>query len=126
MRPERRWSSGLRIARGADGRITAAGQSVVAPTGGNQGLLESQIVFSPEGKLASTKNEKNIQEGMRPICQSTKLLDEDQIVRRMAEQDILLMGRSCKFYLDEQRAKATPELQAAIDAIWIRIEAGRR
>ena len=116
----------LRITRQGDGRITASGQSVVAPNGGNQGSLDSKLVFSPEGKLASATNEKNLQEGMRPICQSTKLLDKDPIVRRMAEQDILLMGRSCKFYLDEQRAKATPELQAAIDAIWKRIEAGKR
>jgi hypothetical protein len=116
----------IRITKGAAGSITAAGQSVVAPTGGNQGTLDSKIVFGADGKLASTTNERNIQEGMRPICQSTKLLDKDPIVRRMAEQDILLMGRSCKFYLDEQRAKATPELQAAIDAIWKRIEAGKR
>ncbi len=116
----------MHITKGANGEIIASGQSVVAPTGGNQGTLDSKLVFSAAGTLASTTSERNIQEGMRPICQSTKLLDKDPIVRRMAEQDILLMGRACKFYLDEQRAKAAPELQAAIDAIWRRIEAGKR
>jgi hypothetical protein len=106
-------------------QIIASGQSVVAPSGGNQGSLDSRLVFDG-GKLVSAENQRNLQEGMRPICQSTKLLDPDPIVRRMAEQDILLMGRSCKFYLAEQRAKATPELQAAIDAIWKRIQAGKR
>jgi hypothetical protein len=31
------------------------------------------------------------------------------------------MGSAAKPYLDEQRAKATPELKAAIDRIWERI-----
>jgi hypothetical protein len=39
----------------------------------------------------------------------------------MAEQDLLCMGRAAKSYLDEQRAKAGPELQKAIDRIWQRI-----
>ena len=39
----------------------------------------------------------------------------------MAEQDILVMGKSAKAYLDEQRAKAEPELKAAIDRVWRRI-----
>ena len=59
--------------------------------------------------------------GVRPICQATKLLDADPLVRRMAEQDILVMGQSAKEYLDEQRANAKPELKAAIDRIWKRI-----
>ena len=42
----------------------------------------------------------------------------------MAEQDILVMGRPAKGYLDEQRAKAKPELKAAIDHIWKRIVDG--
>ena len=39
----------------------------------------------------------------------------------MAEQDLLIMGRAAKPYLDEQRAKASPALQQAIDRIWQRI-----
>jgi hypothetical protein len=58
---------------------------------------------------------------MRPICQATKLLDPDPIVRKMAEQDLLIMGAAARDYLLEQRAKAGPELQAAIDRIWERM-----
>jgi hypothetical protein len=64
--------------------------------------------------------------GPRPICQATKLLDADPVVRRMAEQDLLVMGRAARPYLDEQRAKAAPELQKAIDRVWERICADDR
>src|SRR5205085_1021891 len=59
--------------------------------------------------------------GPRPICQATKLLDPDPVVRRMAEQDLLIMGRAVKPYLDEQRARAEPGLRKAIDRLWQRI-----
>ena len=59
--------------------------------------------------------------GPRPICHATKLLDPDPVVRAIVEQDLLIMGRAAKPYLDEQRAKASPELQQAIDRIWQRI-----
>ncbi len=104
------------------GRLVASGRSVVAQNTGNEGYLESKLVFGADGRLASAVSVNKLQEGMRPICQSTKLLDPDPIVRKMAEQDILLMGVSCKFYLDEMRAKAKPEVQEAIDRIWKRIE----
>jgi len=39
----------------------------------------------------------------------------------MAEQDLLIMGPAAHDYMMEQRAKATPELQAAIDRMWERI-----
>jgi hypothetical protein len=55
------------------------------------------------------------------ICQATKLLDPDPIVRRMAEQDLLVIGKPATEYLDEQRARATPALREAIDRIWPRI-----
>ena len=42
----------------------------------------------------------------------------DPIVRRMAERDLVIMGRAAKSYLDEQRAGAGSELQLAIDQIW--------
>jgi hypothetical protein len=58
---------------------------------------------------------------VRPICQATKLLDPDPVVRRMAEDAILVMGRAAEEYLSEQRARATPALRAAIDQIWQRI-----
>ena len=39
----------------------------------------------------------------------------------MAEQDLLVMGRAAKPYLDQVRAAARPKLQQAIDRIWQRI-----
>jgi hypothetical protein len=62
-----------------------------------------------------------VKAGVRPICQATKLLDPDPLVRRMAEKDILVMGRAAKEYLDEQRAKAPAELRQTIDRIRKRI-----
>lgn len=59
--------------------------------------------------------------GVRPICQATKLLDRDPIVRRMAEQDILVMGCTAKPYLDQVRAASRPKLRQAIERIWQRI-----
>ena len=56
-----------------------------------------------------------------PICEATKLLGPDPIVRRMAEQDVLVMSRAAKPYLDQVRATAEPKLQEAIDRIWQRI-----
>lgn len=55
------------------------------------------------------------------MCQATKLLDPDPVVRGMAEEAILVMGRGAKEYLDEQRTRARPALQAAIGRIWRRI-----
>ena len=59
--------------------------------------------------------------GVRPICQATKLLDPDPVVRQMAEDAILVMGKAADEYLSEQRARATPALREAIDRIWQRI-----
>lgn len=90
-------------------------------TQGGRGELTATLTFDDKGKLVSVTEDDTIKPGPRPICQATKLLDSDPIVRRMAEQDILFMGRLCKEYLDEQRAKASPDLQKAIDRIWQRI-----
>jgi hypothetical protein len=81
------------------------------------------MAFDAEGVLDSVSETRAVRPGVRPICQATKLLDADPLVRRMAEQDILVMGRSAKGYLDEQRSKAKPELRKAIDRIWKRIVA---
>src|SRR6184192_2360441 len=63
-----------------------------------------------------------IRPGPRPICQATKLLDPDPLVRRICEQDLLIMGLSARDYLMEQRARATPELRAALDRLWEKIQ----
>jgi hypothetical protein len=101
------------------GQRTASAK-VVVMKGGN-GEVNGALTFDEDGKLARATEEAKLKPGPRPICQATKLLDPDPIVRAIAEQDLLYMGRFAKPYLDEQRAKATPELQKAIDAIWERI-----
>jgi hypothetical protein len=110
----------LAVEKEKDGR-KATGKAVVEPKGGNQGQIEVTLLFDADGKLVKADEKAELKAGIRPICQATKLLDADPIVRRMAEQDILVMGRVAKPYLDEQRAKAAPELQKAIDRIWQRI-----
>jgi hypothetical protein len=105
------------------GVITTSGK-VVVMAGGN-GELNASLVFDA-GKLAKVTEEAKIRPGPRPICQATKLLDPDPIVRAMAEQDLLIMGRAAKPYLDEQRARAAPDLQQAIDRVWQRILADER
>jgi hypothetical protein len=99
----------------------AGGKLNVVPQGGNSGTLSVTMVFDGQGAVSDIKHESNLQEGMRPICQSTKLLDPDPIVRKMAEQDILIMGSPAKEYLDWQRTQVSPELRQAIDRIWQRI-----
>lgn len=101
--------------------LKATGQVNVAPAGGNSGSITVNLLFTEKGALAEFKKEVNLVAGMRPICQSTKLLDPDPIVRRMAEQDLLIMGSSAKEYLDWQRTQVSAELRAAIDKIWARI-----
>ena len=93
----------------------------VAVMAGGRGSLSVETDFDSDGVLISVSETRDVHQGVRPICQATKLLDADPLVRRMAEQDILVMGKSAKAYLDEQRAKAKPELKAAIDHIWKRI-----
>ena len=80
--------------------------------------MNGGIDFDEGGGLVRTTWEKHLKPGPRPIGQASKLLDADPVVRRMAERDLLIMGRAAKPYLDDERAKAAPELQAAIDRIW--------
>jgi hypothetical protein len=101
--------------------VKASGKVIV--TQGGSGEIRVALRFTAEGKLAEVEEDNTVKAGVRPICQATKLLDPDPIVRLMAEKDILVMGRAAKEYLDEQRAKASPQLRQAIDRIWQRIVA---
>jgi hypothetical protein len=103
-------------------RIT--GQVVVMQ--GGSGEIIATLIVDGAGKLVSAIDQAKVRAGPRPICQATKLVDPDPIVRRMAEQDLLIMGRAAQSYLMEHRARATPELQRAIDLIWQRIIAEDR
>lgn len=105
----------------AGGGLIVSGEAPVEPAGGNKSEVKATLTFK-DGKLASTDTRANLIPGIRPICQATKLLDPDPIVRGMAEQSIRVMGSAAKPYLDEQRAKASPELKAAIDRIWAQIQ----
>jgi hypothetical protein len=103
-----------------------SGQAVVDQTRGDRGGISATLTFDKDGKLTKVSEERKVMAGIRPRCQATKLLDPDPIVRAMAEQDLLVLGRLGKDYLDEQRAKASPELRQAIDRLWKRIiEEGR-
>jgi len=88
---------------------------------GGNGEINVTMTFA-DGKLTKVADSSKIRPGPRPICQATKLLDADAIVRKMVEQDLLIMGLAAKEYLDEQRAQAGPELRQAIDRLWQRIQ----
>jgi hypothetical protein len=106
-------------ARTQGGSIEASGKVLVKK--GGSGELLVTLTFDQSGKLTRVQQTNKVKPGVRPICQATKLLDADRLIRAMAEQDLLVMGRAVKPYLDEQRAKARPELKKAIDHIWQRI-----
>jgi hypothetical protein len=95
-------------------------------TAGGEGQIDVLIAFGNAGSLVYIHEKSALRPGVRPICQATKLLDRDPIVRRMAEQDILIMGRAAKPYLDHIRATAPPKLERAIDRMWQRILAESR
>jgi len=89
--------------------------------GGGDGSIDVVMTLGAAGSFVNVLERSALRPGIRPICQATKLLDRDPIVRRMAEQDLLIMGRTAKPYLDQIRAKSQPKLQQAIDRIWQRI-----
>lgn len=97
----------------------------VQVTGGGRGQISVLMLLDTDGRLVWVFEERRIVMGPRPICQATKLLDADPIIRGMAEQDLLYLGRKARPYLDEQRAKASPELKEAIDRLWKKIEQQR-
>jgi hypothetical protein len=92
----------------------------VVMAGGN-GDITAKLEFDKEGKLANVTHTVKVKQGPRPICQATKLLDADPVVRKMAEQDLLYMGPDAYDYLMEQRASASPQLRRAIDRVWAQI-----
>jgi hypothetical protein len=99
--------------------VRVRGQAAVVA--GGEGHIEMLITLGAAGSLVNIYEKSALRPGVRPICQATKLLDRDPIVRRMAEQDVLVMGRAAKPYLDQVRVTARPKLQQAIDRIWQRI-----
>ncbi|MBY0456803.1 MAG: hypothetical protein K2V38_05665, partial [Gemmataceae bacterium] len=75
----------------ADGdTITASGEAPVDGKNGDKGQVKATLTFK-DGKLASAETKADLKAGIRPICQSTKLLDPDPLVRRMAEDALRVM-----------------------------------
>jgi len=106
-------------AQSIEGRIEVSGKAI-AMRGGN-GAITAALAFDNVGRLHSATDSPDLHPGPRPICQATKLLDPDPIVRKIAEQDLLIMGTAAKSYLDEVRMEANRELRRAIDELWGRI-----
>lgn len=104
-----------------EGDLSKASGRAVIMQGGN-GDLNAELAYDKDGKLAGVVEKASIRPGPRPICQATKLLDADPVVRRIAEQDLIIMGLSARDYMVEQRQLAAPELREAIDRVWRRIE----
>lgn len=103
------------------------GVAEVVPEAGNKGNFKVTIKFDRADKFAAVqKEENNVVRGMRPRCQATLLLHPEKLVREIAEQDLLVMGRLAEGYLKEQRAKASDELRREIDRVWRQIEAEGR
>jgi hypothetical protein len=111
----------LRVAGEPGGTLRSTGKATVTRQAGNAGEITASLAFDQSGRLVKASEAAKLKSGMRPICQATKLLDPDPIVRRMAEQDLLVMGASAREYLEEQRANADPQLRSAIDRIRERI-----
>ncbi|MGH7899915.1 MAG: hypothetical protein ACREQQ_18305, partial [Candidatus Binatia bacterium] len=106
--------------------MTARGEATVEPNAGNTGKLIATVTFDARGELQSVIEDVRLFAGPRPVCQATKLLDPDPVIRAMAEQTLLVMGSAAKSYLDEQRTSAGPDLERAIDRLWQRILAEGR
>lgn len=106
--------------------LIVSGGADVLPNNGDKGQIRARLTFDRAGKLRAIDHQAKLLAGMRPICQATKLLDADPVVRRMAEQDLLTLGRDAKGYLDFIRPTLSPALQGAVDRIWKRIVAEGR
>ncbi|MCW5935845.1 MAG: hypothetical protein KIT11_00870 [Fimbriimonadaceae bacterium] len=116
----------------SDGKadLSLRGVAAVVEQAGDKGALTVNFHFDGiEGggyRLVGLKSSDDILPGVRPVCQSTLLLDPNPVVRRMAERDLLVMGEACLPYLQEQREKVSPELQKEIDRVVARIKRGER
>jgi len=103
------------------------GVGEVVPEAGNKGNFKAVIRFDRADKFSAvTKEENQVVRGIRPRCQATLLLHPEPLVREIAEQDLLVLGRLARDYLMEQKAKANAALQREIDRVWRQIEAEQR
>ncbi len=89
-------------------------------TRGGNGELRARLRLVDGALVVELVSE--LSPGPRPRCHATKLLDPDPIVRQIVTDDLLFMGPAARAYLLEQRARAAPALQQAIDALLAEIE----
>lgn len=99
---------------------SAQGTLPVVPERGNKGELAVQLFFA-NGRLERIEPSDRALAGTRPLCQATRLLDPDPVVREIMRRDLLVMGHAAKAYLDEVRGAADPALRRAIDDVWEQI-----
>ncbi|MBN1696025.1 MAG: dockerin type I repeat-containing protein [Spirochaetales bacterium] len=90
-------------------------------SGGGEGYITARAVIDVLGSLMYVDEEYELIAGIRPICQSTLLLNPNTVIRTMAEQDLLVMGTCAQHYLFSWRQRLEPELQLAVERIWQRI-----
>lgn len=113
------------------GKLTVTAVSPVVQKAGDTGALTATLTFSPgttagRFKLVAVSHKDTVKAGVRPICQCTLLLDANPLVRRMAERDLLVMGKSAWPYISEQLKVASPELRREIERVWKKIQRGDR
>jgi hypothetical protein len=106
---------------GATDRVTA--RIEVVPGGGNSGHIEVVLAFRVGAAVQFTEDVK-VAAGVRPICQSLRLLNPDVKVRAAAERDLLIMGRNALPYLYGKIAETKGELREKIRELTRRIENG--
>jgi hypothetical protein len=96
----------------------------VAPDarGDNRGECVFVLQFDEVGKPLAQTVENNLKEGMRPRCQSMRLIHPDDAVRRLAERELLSMGRDALPYLRERLEIVHPSLAEKILYLIQRIE----
>src|SRR5437870_8859657 len=63
------------------GNLEVSGQVLV--TAGGRGNIDALLIFDADGVLQFISEDVQVVEGPRPVCQATKLLDPDPIVRKM-------------------------------------------
>ena len=101
-------------------KMTATGQAVVANVGGgNRGAITATLTFE-QGQLLAVEQDVKLREGPRPICQSTKLLDADPIVRQWPNSASSRWGTAPANISMSSGPRPRPSC-AAIDRIWERI-----
>lgn len=108
------------IAGKTENGTTDASGKFTALKGGN-GTVMAELSFNKLGELFKLTVSGKVTAGPRPICQATKLLDKDLLVRRMAEQDLLVMGSNARSYFDFIRPQLSQELRHAADRVWQKI-----